>query len=182
MIIAILNSRLVEKVYIEQPLYFDNRNKNQVLLLLHRLYGLKQAARLWLDTFRDEMKKLGFFQFLYDIVFYINSQGTYVAVYVDDLQIVGFDLSLINKLKMQLVSKFKTTDQGLTAHYLGMEVVRVYSTITVTETVNIDQLFDTHLMSNCNPSPTSMVEGIYALRLLLKIFFRMRETSRPIND
>ncbi len=56
MITAFLNSRLSEKVYIEQPLYFDNGNKNQVLLLLQGLYGLKQAARLWFDTFKDEMK------------------------------------------------------------------------------------------------------------------------------
>lgn len=32
-ITAFLNFRLREKVYIEQPLYFDNRNKNQVFLL-----------------------------------------------------------------------------------------------------------------------------------------------------
>ena len=78
------------------------------------------------------MKKLGFFQSLYDSALYYNSQGTYVAVYVDDLHIVGPDLSLINELKMQLASKFKTTDLGPTAHYLGMEVFQGHGTITVT--------------------------------------------------
>ncbi len=37
MITAFLNSCLGEKVQIKQPLYFDNGNKNQVLLLLQRL-------------------------------------------------------------------------------------------------------------------------------------------------
>ena len=68
------------------------------------------------------MKKLGFFQFLYDSAIYFNSQGTFMAVYIDDLHIVGPDPSLINKLKMQLVSTFKITDLDHTAHYLGIEV------------------------------------------------------------
>lgn len=64
------------------------------------------------------MKKLGFFQSLYNSAFYFNAQGTYVAVYVDDLHIVGPDLSLIKKPKAQLASKFKTTDLSPMAHYL----------------------------------------------------------------
>ena len=60
-ITSFLNSRLGGKVYIEQPLYFNNGNKNQVLLLLQGLYGLKQAARLWFDIFRDERKETRFF-------------------------------------------------------------------------------------------------------------------------
>lgn len=49
------------------------------------------------------MEELGFSQSLHD------GQRTYAVVYVDDLHIVGPDLSLINKLKAQLASKFKTT-------------------------------------------------------------------------
>ena len=59
---------------------------------------------------------------MYDSALYFNSQRTYVTVYIDDLYIVGPDLSFINKLKAQLASKFKTTDLGPIAHYLGMEV------------------------------------------------------------
>lgn len=44
MVTAFLNSHLDERVYIEPPLYFDNGNKTQVLLLLQGLYRLKQAA------------------------------------------------------------------------------------------------------------------------------------------
>lgn len=103
--------------------------------MLQELYRLKQVARLWFDTFRDEMKELGFFQSLYDSALYFNCQGTYIAVYVDDLHIVGPDLSLINKLKAQLASRFKTTNLGPTANYLGIEIFRDKEIITVTETV-----------------------------------------------
>lgn len=143
-ITAFLNSHLGEKVYIEQPLYFDNGNKNQVLLSLQELYGLKQPARLWFDTFRDKMKELGFFQSLYDSALYFNSQSTYVAVYIDDLHIVAPDLSLINELKAQLASKFKTTNLGATAYYLEMKVSREEDIIIVMQTVYIDQLLETH--------------------------------------
>lgn len=107
------------------------------------------------------MKKLGFFQSLYDNALYFNSQDTYVTVYVDDLHIVGPDLSLINEQKMQLTSKFKTTDLAPTSHYLGMEVFRKDDTITVNQTVYIDQLLDAYQMSDCNSSSIPMVEGKY---------------------
>ena len=60
-------------------------------MLLKALYGLKQSTCLWFDTFADEMKELGFFQSHYDHSLYLDYSGTYVAVYVDDLQIVGPD-------------------------------------------------------------------------------------------
>lgn len=94
------------------------------------------------------MKKLDFFQFLYNSALYFNAHGIYVAVYVNDLHIVGPKLSLIKKLKAQLASKFKTTDLGPTAYYLGMEVFQKDDAIIVTQTVYIDQLLDTHQISN----------------------------------
>ncbi len=90
--------------------------------MLKALYDLKQSACLWFDTFADGMKELGFFQSHYDHALYLDHNGTYFAVYVDDLQIVGPDLNLINRLKTDLASRFKMTDLGPTSHYLGMRV------------------------------------------------------------
>lgn len=83
-----------------------------------------------------------------------------MAVYVDDLQIFGLDLQLINRLKTDLASRFKMTDLGPTSHYLGMEVMKKDNTITVTQTVYIDQLLAAHQISNCNTASTLMVEGL----------------------
>lgn len=160
-ITAFLNSQLWEKVYIEQPKFFHNGNHSQVLMLFKTLYGLKQSARLWFDTFADEMKELGFFQFHYNHSLYLNYEGTYVAVFVDNLQIVGPNLKLIEKLKADLASRFKMTDLGPIAHYLGVEDTRTDTSITVTQTVYIDQLLAGHLMSTCNAASTPMVEGLY---------------------
>lgn len=157
---AFLNSQLWEKVYIKQPEFFHNGNLDQVLMLLKALYSLKQSARLQFDTFADEMKELGFFQSHYDHALYLDYNGTYIAVYVDDLQIVGPDLDRINRLKTDLASRFKMTDLGPTSHYLGIEVMREHDTITVTQTVYIDQLLAAHQMSNRNTASTPMVEGL----------------------
>ena len=127
-------------------------------MLLKALYGLKQSARLWFDTFADEMKELRFFQSHYDHALSLDHNGTYVAIFVDDLQIVGPDLNLINRLKANLASRLKMTDLGSTSHYLGMEVMRNNNTITVTQTVYIDQLLAANQMSNCNTVTTQMVE------------------------
>lgn len=166
MITAFLNSRLTERVYIEQPQFFHNGNSNQVLLLLQGLYGLKQVAHFWFDTFKEEMQKLGFVQSHYDSVLYLNNNGTYVVVYVDDLYIVGPDLSLIVWLKKELVTKFKITDLGPTSHYLGIEVLRKEDTITVTQTVYINQFLAAHQISNCNLAYTPMVEGLSLISAL----------------
>lgn len=90
----------------------------------------------------------------------MDNNGTYVAVYVDDLHIVGPDLPLIVSLKKELAAKFKTTDLGPTSHCLGMEVLRRGNSIIVTQTVYISQLLAAHQMSNCNPVYAPIVEGL----------------------
>ena len=115
---------------------------------------------MWFNTFVDEMKELRFFQSHYDHALYLDYNGTYVAVYVNDLQIVGPNLDRINCLKIDLTSWFKMTNLGLTSHYLGMEVLRDNDTITITQTMYIDQLLAAHQMSSCNTALTPIVEGL----------------------
>ena len=129
-------------------------------MLLKAFYDLKQSACLWFNKFADEMEELEFFQSHYDHALYLDHNGTYFAVYVCDLQIVGPDLNLIHRLKTDLVSRFKMTDLGVISHYLAMEVMQNNNTITVTQTVYIDQLLAAHQMSNCNTTTTTMVEGL----------------------
>ena len=52
------------------------------------------------------------------------------------------------------------TDLGPTSHYLRMEVMRNNNSITVTQTVYIDQLLAANQMSNCNTATTPIVERL----------------------
>ncbi len=53
------------------------------------------------------------------------------------------------------------TNLDPTSHYLGMEIMRMNNTITVTQTVAIDQLLAVYQMFNCNNATKLMVEGLY---------------------
>ena len=157
---AFLNSCLDTEGYIEQPEMFHNGNYNQVLRLCRSFYGLKQSARLWFDLFAEEMLALGFYQSQYDSALFLNGEETYVAIYVDYLQIIRPDLSIIENLKTSLSQRFKMTDLGPILHYLGMEVNIFEGEVIITQKIYVEKIFDSHQMSNCKPSPTPMVEGL----------------------
>lgn len=106
------------------------------------------------------MKKLGFFRSLYNSVLYFNSQKTYVIVYINNLHIVGPNLSLINELKIQLVSKFKIINLDSIPHYLGIKGSWEDDTITVMQMVYINQVLNAYQISNCNLSFIPMVKNI----------------------
>ncbi len=57
---------------------------------------------MWFDIFTDEMKELEFFQSHYDFSLYLNHNDTYIAVCVNEIQIVGLDLDFINCVKTNL--------------------------------------------------------------------------------
>ena len=90
------------------------------------------------DTFANKIKKLGFFQSHYNHAFYLDYNGTYVVVYVDDLQIVGPNFYCINCFKINLALRLKIIDLGPTFYDLGMKVVQENDTITVIQTVFIN--------------------------------------------
>ncbi len=129
-------------------------------MLSKSLYGLKHSTQLWFDTFADKIKELGFVQLHYDHSLYLDYKGTHFAVYDDDFQTVGPDLAFINRFEVDLASRFNMTDPGPTAHYLGMEVAQTDNSITITQTVYIDQLLAAHQMSNFNTATTPMVGGL----------------------
>ena len=139
---------------------FHNRNYSQVLRLRRSLYGLKQSARLWFDLFAEEMRALGFYQSQYDTALFLDGKGAYVAIYVDDLHIIGPSLKVIEELKTRLAQRFKMTDLGPTSHYLGMEVNMSKGAVTITQKTYVEKILQSHQMSDCNPSLTPMIEGL----------------------
>ncbi len=141
---AFLNSNLDTEVYIEQPKMFHNGNYGQVLHFRRSLYGLKQSARLWFDLFAEEMRALGFYQSQYDIDLFLDGKGIYVAIYVDDLQIIGPSLKVIEELKTRLAQRFKMTDLGPTSHYLGMEVHISEGAVTITQKTYVEKILRSH--------------------------------------
>lgn len=65
-----------------------------------------------------------------------------------------------------MASRFKTTDLGLMAYYLRMEVFQDKETIIVMQIVYIDQLLKTYQMSNYNVVSIPIVERLHLAPVL----------------
>uniref|UniRef100_H3GIE4 Reverse transcriptase Ty1/copia-type domain-containing protein n=1 Tax=Phytophthora ramorum TaxID=164328 RepID=H3GIE4_PHYRM len=96
------------------------------LELVKAIYGLKQASRVWNETFDEFMCSIGFQVSAFDPCLYIkvvDGHCVLVLVYVDDVLITGSSPELISRTKTDLKTRFEMTDSGKCAFVLGIELV-----------------------------------------------------------
>jgi len=96
-------------------------NGHLYVLVKKALYGLVQAARLWYETIRAVLIKIGF-QEIEQCMF---KRGNDVLVlYVDDLLILSNNDEFFDEIQQVLISEFGeiTVKKGNTLNYLGMSV------------------------------------------------------------
>jgi hypothetical protein len=123
---AFLHGELEEDVYIYAPEgagYPDGA----ILKLDKSLYGLKQAPRVFNDALNDHLERIGFKRCESDPCVYIkhtDSGPIYMAVYVDDLLLIGKNLIEINTIKSDLSQQFDMDDRGDASFILGMSIER----------------------------------------------------------
>ena len=94
----------------QHPGFVSQGEIGRVCCLRKSLYGLKQSPRAWFDN----------------SVYYRNSQASIIllVVYVDDVIIIGNDVTSISSLKSFLHGQFHTKDLGMLKDFLGVEVMR----------------------------------------------------------
>lgn len=124
-----LHGNLEEKILMRQPVGYEASGKeDRVCLLKKSLYGLKQSPRQWYKRFDNFMLSSGYQRSKYDNCVYLRktSEGDYVylLLYVDDMLLAPKNRLEINKLKLQLKSKFEIKDLGAAKRILGMEISR----------------------------------------------------------
>ena len=96
-----LMGNLSEEVYMQPPSGLSIES-NKVCHLRRALYGLKQAPRAWFAKFSSNIFRLGYTVSLYDSALFLRriDKGTILLLlYVDDIIIIGDDLSGIQELK-----------------------------------------------------------------------------------
>ena len=140
--------------------YAYSEDDQKVCLLLKALYGLKQSPRAWYETLSEFLLSLGFVRSQYDSCLFIyksDQSVVFVAVYVDDIQIIG-NRPLVDWLKMSLRDRFKTTDLGECVYYLGMKMERNRGTgtIKISQPGQIENILNTHQMSSANTHSSPM--------------------------
>ncbi|GAA0140091.1 transmembrane signal receptor [Lithospermum erythrorhizon] len=101
-----------------------------VCRLKKSLYGLKEASRKWFSKLSQTLVSLGYKQFKNDYYLYAmhNDGGTViVAVYVDDILVIGSNLKAITDLKAYLHNHFSIKDLEFFNYFLDFEIVKVDS-------------------------------------------------------
>lgn len=119
---AFLYGTISEEIYVEQPPEMSD-GTNRVCRLNRALYGLKQSPRVWYETLSNHLGKLGYRPIDSDLSVFQRG-NTFIAVYVDDLLLIGPNKGDIQRVKDALSSTFRMTDLGACKYYLGMTVRR----------------------------------------------------------
>ena len=125
---AFLYAPLEEEVFMQQPEgTIKKGEEGKVMRLLKCLYGLKQSPRQWNICIDTSLKQLGFVRLKSDVGIYMKGSGesaVYIALYVDDLFVVGMLLANIKVVKEGLGREFKMKDLGEARFLLGIEIRR----------------------------------------------------------
>ena len=201
---AFLHGELEEELYIEAPEGSDYP-KGTILRLAKSLYGLKQAPRQWNKALHSFIISQGFQQSVLDTGVYYRGRGSaaiFLAVYVDDLLIIGHDLMFINSFKLALNATFRIKDLGEVGTILGMQVTRnrAKRLITLSQTQFLRNLISKYLLDpdvkhsaksvpmtkavfktsiDGNNSLAANIEGIYPYRSALGAILYANTCTRP---
>ena len=161
---AFLNGDLEEEIYMSPPPGFPPASDGYVWKLKKSLYGLKQASREWYKKVRTEFESLGFTRSQADhSVFHkiVDGKLLIVAVYVDDMLILGKSTAHILALKGKLEETYEMTDLGEARWILNMEVLRDRGkhTLKLSQDKYIEEILERHGMADCRPVSTPMAQN-----------------------
>lgn len=160
---AFLHGDLAEEIYMEQPEGFKIKDKEQLVCKLKKsLYGLKQAPRQWYKRFDSFMLDHGYKRTSADHCVYIQrfSDDDFIilSLYVDDMLVVGKDISKIDRLKKELSKSFDMKDLGAAQHILGMKISRDRSArkLWLSQERYIERVLERFNMVNSKPVSTPL--------------------------
>ncbi|KAJ1033348.1 hypothetical protein NDA13_001340 [Ustilago tritici] len=123
---AFLNGKIDKDVHVRIPPTFEGKEtEGKCYRLKKALYGLKQAGRLWHAALYKQLQAFGFRRCQAEPCMYTpGSKDAMVllAVYVNDLLIIGATASQVQSIWQQLSSVFSITNQGNVSHIIGLNV------------------------------------------------------------
>ncbi|KAG7590495.1 Retrotransposon Copia-like N-terminal [Arabidopsis suecica] len=161
---AFLNGDLDEEIYMKiPPGYADLQGEtlppHAVCRLQKSIYGLKQASRQWFLKFKNTLRGLGFDKSHADHTLFtklVNGVFLGVLVYVDDIMIVCNNDAAVEEFKEQLKSYFKLRDLGPAKYFLGIEIARSSTGISICQRKYILELLSTTGFLGSKPSSIPM--------------------------
>src|SRR5680860_788669 len=162
---AFLNGHIKEELYMVQPEGFvDPKDANKVCKLQRSIYGLKQASRSWNLRFDEVIKGFGFVQTYGEACIYKKVSGSSVAfliLYVDDILLIGNDVTLLENVKSYLNKSFSMKDLGEAAYILGIKIYRDRSKrlIGLSQSTYLDKVLKKFRMDDSKKGFLPMLQG-----------------------
>ncbi|KAG2874285.1 Retrovirus-related Pol polyprotein from transposon TNT 1-94 [Phytophthora cactorum] len=159
---AFLYGIMKEQVFCIVPEGVELDGNFDCLELVKAIYGLKQASRVWNETFDEFVCSIGFQVSAFDPCLYIkvvDGHCVLVLVYVDDVLITGSSPELISRTKTDLKTRFEMTDSGKCVFVLGIELVDgPDGSVTMCQRRYVDNILKRFGMDECKAvvSPVDM--------------------------
>ena len=154
-----LNADVEEDVFVKMALGFETNDKEGVALLMKlkkSLYGLRQSPKNWFGTMDVELAAIGFRPRKSDPCVYVYEDETGFVVLtlsVDNIMFLSASKYLLNKLKKELMNRFKMSDMGDVSRTLGMNGARdrEKGIITISQKDYTEDVVQRYGMKGCNP-------------------------------
>ncbi|KAG3230548.1 hypothetical protein PI124_g24354 [Phytophthora idaei] len=151
------------------------------LVFCAAIYGLKQASRVWNETFDEFVCSIGFQVSAFDPCLYIKVVAGHcvlVLVYMDDVLITGSSPELISRTKNDLKTRFEMADSGKCAFVLGIELVDgPDDSVTMCQRRYVDDILKRFGMDECKAvvSPVDMSTRLVPSDAATKVNASFRE-------
>ncbi|OWZ14846.1 Copia protein [Phytophthora megakarya] len=125
--------------------------------LLKAIYGLKQASRVWNETFDEYVLSIGFSS--YDPCLYVkvvDGECVLQLIYVDDVLVTESSTGLIDEVMRQLKSRFVMADSGKCTFILAIEAAdNADGSVTLSQARYINDILERFGMQDCSGGPIS---------------------------
>jgi transposase InsO family protein len=179
---AFLNGLLKEEIYIRQPEGYSNidATAEMVLRLLKALYGLKQSSNVWHKSFVTVIISFGYIRSTADDSLYVHADGSIIAIYVDDVLILARSTDHISHIIKSLEVFYALRDMGPAKRFLGIDIRRDPTGITINQRAYIDKFLERFGMTNCNPVKAPMDPSVKLIAATEDAELADREEYRTI--
>jgi Reverse transcriptase (RNA-dependent DNA polymerase)/GAG-pre-integrase domain/Integrase core domain len=150
--------KVPEGIKLPKSLQSVNRDLCSIRLM-RSLYGLKQSGRMWYKRLCEYLLKEGYKNDPISPCVFIKrtkSGFSIVAVYVDDLNIVGTPDDIENTAKY-LMKEFEMKDLGRTKYCLGLQMEHLKDGIFVHQSNYTEKILKRFYMDKAHPLKSPMV-------------------------
>lgn len=151
-----------EAIYCAIPEEAKLDKNHDCFKMVKAIYGLKQASRVWNETFDKVVCSVGLQVFDFNPCLYIevaNGQCVHLPVYLDDVLITRSSNELTTRTKSDLKAHFEMTDSGNCAFVLGIELVdNDDGSVTMCQQRYVDDILERFVMDKCTAAicPTDL--------------------------